>query len=268
MSKQQSMLDHIIENLGNDDIAKLTDWCQETFPDVAATFAQRKPNRRETWIMGLMAGHTWHVRVIYKEFRAAFLVGALTDTYSDSRCQDILVGTLNVCCPGWKTVSEENVLYILLPVLDDVRASCEKEFGKRSWPPTDEEAMIPIRQAAAEEAAALEKKDARETALLKIVLEYREATLDINQRVMAKERRLESAVREAAYRKKDGGDGSLFVEEARSALEEARSARAAIVEKADARRQEQYRRRDAGEDLLGEGESIVAERPEISKLST
>lgn len=254
MSKQKSMLDHIIDNLGTEDRTKLTDWCQETFPSIAATFGQREPNRREAWMMGLMAEHTWRRQVLYKEFYNAFRVGALTDTYSDSRCRQSLISNLDVCCPGWETVSEEGVLYIHFPELEDVRASCEKAFGKISWPKTDEEAMIPIRKAEAEAKEEAEKKDAYETASLKIVMEYREATLDTAARVRNRERHLEHAIREHAYRKNSAsGDleaSAAEVDNAETALGQAKEAHEGVLMEANARSREQRRRLEAGEELL------------------
>lgn len=251
MTKQKTMLDHMIENLGPDGIAELTDMCQERFPDIAATFAQRAPNRRETWMIGLMAGHTWRVQVPYKEFYNAFRVGALTDTYSDSTGHQILKNTLDVCCPGWETITVDGELHLLLPKLEDVRASCEKAFGKISWRPDDEEAMIPIRQVKEEEAAAAAKKKEREGAMLEVVMGAHEAKLYLAEIVRAKESRLEGA-----YRAKDR---EAAVKHAKADLMQAQQAHGEVELAWDNRLVEQMRRFDAGEDLLKPDECLPPE---------
>ncbi len=253
MRKQQSMLSHIIENLGPTGLAELTDAAQEMFPDLAATFGQREPNRRETWLMGLMAGHTWRRKVLNKEFYDAFRVGAMTDTYSESRCRDALNSNLDVCCPGWKMVTEEDGdLYISFPSLDVVRASCEKVFGKISWMKTDEVAMIPIREAEARETAEKEKKEAHDTALLKIVMEKREATLPSEQKVRAKELDANHARVEHSLRDDDASRDVL--RDAEAALGEAQVARNEIVYAANARYEEQMRQLAEAEERLATAE--------------
>ena len=260
MAKQKTMLDHMIENLTPGQIAELTDVAQDRFPDVAATFAQRAPNKRQTWIIGLMAEHTWRRKVPYKEFSDAFRVGALTDTYGDSRCLQSLRSNLDVCCPGWKTIRDNDDLYIHFPSLDDVRASCEKVFGKTSWPNTDELAMIPIRLAEAEETAEKEKQKAHGAAQVRFAMEWRDANLPTQQIVTAKQRQLDYIYRE-------NREDREAQEQARNDLAQAKNNHEAAVKQADIRNREQRRRLNEGEEQLEAADSLSGRDLKTGKLS-
>lgn len=232
MAKTKTMLDHMIANLDPARLAKLTDVAQRMFPDVVATFSQRPPNMRETWIMGLMAGHTWQRYVLYKEFYETFRIGALTDTYHDATCRRILDRTLDVCCQGWELITQDGALTIYFPSLEDVRESCEIAFGKTSWLPTDEVAMIPIREAEEAEAKEAAKKAAYDEGLLRSVMERRDALLPTGRNVMKREREIDAA--------RAGPRGETLAA-AQRALEEAVEAHRNATADADIRQSEQIR---------------------------
>ena len=240
MPKKLDLLSYIIANLGVGEREELTLAAEELFPELALAIAQRSPNKRETWIMSLMVGGHWHVRVQYQDLYDRFRAEAVTDTYTDSRCHQILQNNLTTCCPGWEMEKGE----ITFPGLATVRANCERLFGKVTWPMDDVEAMKVMAQEQDRIDAEVAASEMHDTESLAIALEWRENTMESMEVVRVKEGAAHMAAHEYA---RTAGRPDAEREPSRVAMELANAAEAmaktvaeGILKEADDRRRQRH----------------------------